>query len=455
MMALLLLLGRLGPAAALTPQADPRLTVFVPTGGSPLEETVVTDVSDDGRALGRTLVNGVPVILEWTVSGGMQPVNYLPHGPGRGNDLGDVVIPGGDPGRIYHPNGTTTLIPPLGGAGDTALYDVNDSLLAVGWASNTGSSSAILVWDPLLGSRSIFIPAASSLQRVNAGTLAVGNVRSSMGSSDGFVVDVMTGAYVTFNTLLGGAWSEAVDVNDFGWVTGTISHGALHEAFIWHPLNGFTFLPGLKGGSPMYVQPKSVDNAGRVVGSALTANEGNRAFSWDAAGGMVDLNDLLDTGGFLLDEATDVSETGVVIGRCHLGPNWGPSRGFVLEPLGAWRDLGHALAGAGGPPRLRGTGTLESGTDLGLEVEAGRPPTLGLWMIGFAEAPRPFRGGTAVPRPDRLLAFTTDAAGAASFLRPTLPALPPGFTVVAQAWLRDPSGPQGVTASNAVLGTVP
>lgn len=436
-------------------QSDPRLTVVVPTGGGSLAESGVVDVNEAGTAWGFTIINGVGTTFEWTAASGVQPAGYLPHGSGRGNNFGDVVLPGGYPASIYHRNGTTTPIPPLGGIGDTALYDVNDSLLAVGWANNTGSSSSILVWDPQLGSRTIHIWAAGPLVRVNSGTLAVGNITPTSGSSNGFVVDVVSSAYVSFNELIGGAWSEAIDVNDSGWVTGTISHGPVHEAFVWHPSHGFTFLPGLKGGSPAYVRPKAIDNAGRVVGSALTANDGNRAFTWDAAGGIVDLNDLLDTGGFLMNEATDVSENGIIVGRGYYGPNWGPSRAFILEPGGAWQSLGHALAGTNGEPRLFGGGTLEAGTELQLDLSAARPNVLGVWMIGFRAVNRPFRGGVAVPSPDRMIPFTTDAAGAAAFRLPGLPGLPPGFTIYAQAWLRDPLGPQGAAASNAVLGTVP
>ncbi|TAH39466.1 MAG: hypothetical protein EYC70_01390 [Planctomycetota bacterium] len=449
---LALLLPTCLPAAS--PQSGYRLTVIEPNGGSPLSESACSDISDWGRAVGRTLEAGAVQTFEWTAATGVRLLaTNLPGS--RVNNLGDMIAGGRTPGVIYRADGSTITIPPLNGAGDTALFDFNDALTAVGWANNTGTTSGILVWDPVLGSRSIYIPAASFLYRVNAGHAAIGNIQPTTGASDGFVVDVLSGAWTSFNGLLGGPWSEVVDVNDLGMVTGAASHAAGHEAFVWHPVSGFTFLPGLDGGPAAYVRPRAIDNAGRVVGSALTGATENHAFLWDPATGMVDLNDLFDTGGFQMTWASDISETGVIIGQGFHGTTWGPSRGYILEPPAPWTDLGHALAGSNGLPSMLGAGSLIAGTTLTLELSNARARASGAWIIGFAPLLRPFHGGTLVPRADHRIPLQTDADGRALFVQAGLPQLPSGFRIYAQAWLNDPAGIQGAAASNALLATAP
>jgi hypothetical protein len=127
-----------------------------------------------------------------------------------------------------------------------------------------------------------------------------------------------------------------------------------------------------------------------------------------------------------------------------------------LQP---WLDLGAALAGAGGPPRLLGHGSLLPGTAGRLELDEAAAGASGLLLVGFAEQALPFKGGTVVPvfgqAPGFALAFAADAAGAAAFPFMWPAGAPSGTTLVVQAWLQDAGGPAGAAASNALGGDVP
>jgi hypothetical protein len=130
---------------------------------------------------------------------------------------------------------------------------------------------------------------------------------------------------------------------------------------------------------------------------------------------------------------------------------------FALEDALTWEDLGFALAGTAGPPRLRGEGTLAAGTPGALKLDRARPlaPT---WLIsGLDPALVPFKGGTLVPDnslPPLLAA--TDAAGTLELGWASWPAgVPACREIFFQAWIVDPAGPKGAAASNGLLGRTP
>jgi hypothetical protein len=72
----------------------------------------------------------------------------------------------------------------------------------------------------------------------------------------------------------------------------------------------------------------------RAVGSAATARSGNRAMLWevgmfksDGTPNMLDMNALgINTGGFVLSQATKITDGGLIIGSTTAGG------GFLVEP---------------------------------------------------------------------------------------------------------------------------
>ncbi|MCB9879398.1 MAG: hypothetical protein H6835_17525 [Planctomycetes bacterium] len=117
-----------------------------------------------------------------------------------------------------------------------------------------------------------------------------------------------------------------------------------------------------------------------------------------------------------------------------------------------WRDRLRGLAGANGEPRLSGRGAAQSGATLQWTI-AGPVGTLGVLAFGFTRVDAPALGGTLVPSPDATFAFVTDALGSAPFALQLPTPTSPGIDVFAQAWLLDASGPQGLTATNALQCT--
>lgn len=117
-----------------------------------------------------------------------------------------------------------------------------------------------------------------------------------------------------------------------------------------------------------------------------------------------------------------------------------------------WRNRLHGLAGATGVPELLGRGSTQGGSSLSWTIE-GPPSTLSVLAAGLQRLDLPLFGGLLVPSPDVLLMLVTDTAGAATTTLLLPASTAPGLEILSQAWLFDPSGPQGLTATNALQCT--
>ena len=135
----------------------------------------------------------------------------------------------------------------------------------------------------------------------------------------------------------------------------------------------------------------------------------------------------------------------------------------ALTPLapttGCWSDLGHALAGTHGPPRLDGSGTLIAGEPATLALTGALEGSVTWLVVGVARLDyHPFYGGTLVPDiapPGFFAPLVTDGAGALVFTAPWPVGVPSGFELYFQHWVVDPGGPHGFAASNAAAAVTP
>jgi hypothetical protein len=129
---------------------------------------------------------------------------------------------------------------------------------------------------------------------------------------------------------------------------------------------------------------------------------------------------------------------------------------YVYGGEAPWSDEGFALAGTNGLPKLEGVGSNCPGTTTTLVLTNARPNSGAVLFIGHTAALIPFHGGTLVPSPDSIRRnLVTDASGSL-VLGNVWPAVaPPGSQLFFQLWIRDPVGPDGLAASNAIAGVAP
>jgi len=125
--------------------------------------------------------------------------------------------------------------------------------------------------------------------------------------------------------------------------------------------------------------------------------------------------------------------------------------------LGArWTDLGGALSGINGSPRLTGLGCLAAGFPLGLALEHGPPSALALLWIALNPTPLPFFGGVVHASPHNAqILLGTNPGGALSGLTVMPPGFPPGSNLWFQFVLQDLSTLHQLTLSNGLRGTTP
>lgn len=108
-------------------------------------------------------------------------------------------------------------------------------------------------------------------------------------------------------------------------------------------------------------------------------------------------------------------------------------------------DLDHS----GGMPRLEPHGTVDPGMPWIADIAHGLPHGIALLILGASEVSLPFHGGVLVPSTDWLLVERLDMAGSLH-----LDGHWPSDTTATedlwvQAWLIDPAGPQGWSATAA------
>lgn len=125
------------------------------------------------------------------------------------------------------------------------------------------------------------------------------------------------------------------------------------------------------------------------------------------------------------------------------------------EPNGVWSDLGFALAGTLGAPRLQGSGPLAQNGTNRFALSRAVPSAPAILVLGVSAISLPIFGGTLVPSPDVILPLPIDGAGGATFAFLQAAPMAPGTRIHAQAWILDAGALQGWAASNAVVGVSP
>ncbi|MFT4709873.1 MAG: putative HAF family extracellular repeat protein [Bacteroidia bacterium] len=244
--------------------------------------------------------------------------------------------------------------------------------------------------------------------------------------------------------------SEAMDINNAG-------HRVGYQAFPSGSWHGAMWMPGDKSPIDAGLLPgmsvgelHDVNESGLAVGSSYEYGPPflSRATSFDGTT-LVDLNDHMPAGSSAtLFEAREVNENGDIAGTATVN---GLFRAFLLTRMEQWKHLGTALAGDKKAPELEGFGSLTGGTSVELQI-ANTPPGAAVFLAaGVSQLNVPFFGGVLTPNPDFLFPLIiADGAGEATRSFPWPTGILPGVSTYWQAWVIDPTGPQGVTSTDAV-----
>src|SRR5208283_2992219 len=135
---------------------------------------------------------------------------------------------------------------------------------------------------------------------------------------------------------LGGTESEAIDINNWGQVTGlaTLPGDQYYDAFLWtwDTLVDLGTLPGDVSSSG-----DGLNDWGQVVGGSYDADDNERAFLWQN-GVMTDLNTLIppDSPLFLIEATGTINDQGQIAGIA-LQISTGETHAFLATPTkGDW-----------------------------------------------------------------------------------------------------------------------
>lgn len=147
------------------------------------------------------------------------------------------------------------------------------------------------------------------------------------------------GGGTTFLGTLGGPSSEARSISNSGWITGRaeLANGDSH-AFLYRDGKGMTDLGAIGFANGFYSSGVDVNNAGNVAGSFVSEVRGfdylYRAFTYTPGQGLRDLGSL----GNGFSSAAALNDAGTVVGDAYSDQLRSPV-GFVYTPAGGMTDL--------------------------------------------------------------------------------------------------------------------
>ncbi len=339
----LLTAALLVPAASATDYTFTLVDAFTPNYG--LRECYLYDINDDGMACGTATIeirwSGGTMItytgFTWTPDGGKTPADISwPHG------LNQTGLVAGVSALFDLNTRQPTTVPLLPNTYmPLILNDVNDAGVAVGSVQicNCSNSQGFLqipyVWDAASGPRTLPVPGANGLARITNSGLVVGWIGGNM-QTNSFLYDLESGQYTLMSDVFSSPniQTTATDVTEDGVVVGARreNNGNVTYGYTWSPATGVALLPLPPAGFQPHVRPTSLNRSGVIVGSIYDMSGSSRAFVYDEAHGIRDLNTVSDAPStFTMITAVRVNSAGWIAGYGYGGG--GMYKGYVLRPI--------------------------------------------------------------------------------------------------------------------------
>lgn len=291
---------------------------------------------------------------------------------------------------------------------------VNNSVFVDNTA--TGGSGGGAVW---LGSGGSARLRSCTIVNNTATNHSVGGVQNSVGNFQ------ILNSIVYGNTGSGGGMASNNQITAGTLVFNSLVQGGFPGA-------------GNVSGDPLFVDAPGHDFALTAASPAIDAGDNAQLF----AGTDVDFAGLPR-----LADSLTVTDTGAGTAPIiDMGAHEFPS---------AWLELGNALAGSTGAPKLLMTGDLSPLSLTTAALSNALPSSPVFILAGFTAINAPAKGGVVVPALD-VLRFAMSSGSGTLNLPFSWPAgLPAGFETYYQLWVQDAGGPVGFAASNGVRGVTP
>ncbi len=306
----------------------------------------VTGINSSGQVCGTAdgAVSGTGFAYLWTAPGPMMSLGALGSLPTQSNanginDNSFVVGQSGPEGFVYTPQTGMQGVGFLLSGTYSALEAINNSNVAVGGAVPRGASIAdAAIWDPANGLRDLnkmIVNPPSNWAPTDATAISQNGLIAGIGSAGYSALPPPPNQHAF--ALAGGSLTVIPDpgtfiqpasINSNGDVVGEFFDSQGQHAFIYSAANG---TQEIGDPSAPIASANEITDSGLVLGGITLADGSEYGFLYTQAGGMVNLNTLVDLNGWTINDAIGMNQSGQIV--CDAVNSSSVLHGFLLTPV--------------------------------------------------------------------------------------------------------------------------